>query len=545
MDKKSSDRTITPFARRQINALDIALRDGSPAKENAVVLAVNAAPKLRRRNCHPNCRQCSLPEWQTMRPVERLLHQKRPAPAFPFGWLLMIAALPVFIAAQSNPVSAHATEQMVALTLPTRAYFVGAVLTIISTVLLGSFARLVPKFRTYHLLSLNSVEIPIYTQWASFTILGLMIYSGLFGSHDPLTNPLSLGIWIGLWVILPLVTVCFGNAWTLLNPWTGPVLFVRRKFGLHRSIGISRLGHWPACFGFFAFAWLEIVHLSPADPQTLAQIVAVYWFLIFVLAVLEGDDWLETGEAFTLYFSLLSRIAPIWITTRHRQHHLKAGLPGAQVLSMRPTTPGTFAFIALVLAAVSFDGLSETFWWLVRLGINPLEFPGRSAVFMSNSVGLVAMWILVCALIYVTVAIGSRATKNPDDGRQRLARQALTLLPISAGYHIAHYLIALLTNGQYVVEVINDPLGNGQALLGLDRHWVSFAFLTIPETVRLIWNVQFGLVVGAHVLAIMLAFRLDDADCKPVKPLVHAPMGVLMIAFTVFGLWLLTTATGT
>ena len=47
------------------------------------------------------------------------------------------------------------------------------------------------------------------------------------------------------------------------------------------------------------------------------------------------------------------------------------------------------AFVTLLMAAVSFDGLAESFWWLARIGINPLEFPGRSAVMLANSLGLV------------------------------------------------------------------------------------------------------------------------------------------------------------
>ena len=57
-----------------------------------------------------------------------------------------------------------------------------------------------------------------------------------------------------------------------------------------------------------------------------------------------------------------------------------AGPPGAQILRAPPLAPGEAAFVALAIASVSFDGLAATFWWLARLGINPLEFPGRSAV---------------------------------------------------------------------------------------------------------------------------------------------------------------------
>ena len=48
--------------------------------------------------------------------------------------------------------------------------------------------------------------------------------------------------------------------------------------------------------------------------------------------------------------------------------------------------------VLLTLSAVSFDGLSKTFWWLGLGGINPLEFPGRTAVMGRNSLGLLLSW---------------------------------------------------------------------------------------------------------------------------------------------------------
>ena len=44
------------------------------------------------------------------------------------------------------------------------------------------------------------------------------------------------------------------------------------------------------------------------------------------------------------------------------------GLPGAQIVAMPALGPGAAAFVALMLASVSFDGLRDTFRWLACLG---------------------------------------------------------------------------------------------------------------------------------------------------------------------------------
>ena len=80
--------------------------------------------------------------------------------------------------------------------------------------------------------------------------------------------------------------------------------------------------------------------------------------------------------------------------------------------------------MTLVLATVSFDGLHLTFWWLARLGINPLEFPGRSAVTVANTLGLLAAWALTAAAILATVALGRRlaARRAPRSGTKPARR---------------------------------------------------------------------------------------------------------------------------
>ena len=56
----------------------------------------------------------------------------------------------------------------------------------------------------------------------------------------------------------------------------------------------------------------------------------------------------------------------------------------------------------------------------------------------------------------------------------------------------------------------------------------------------MIWNAQFALVLGAHVLALILSIRA--APDWPWRA--HLPMTALMVALTTLGLWLLASPTG-
>ena len=115
----------------------------------------------------------------------------------------------------------------------------------------------------------------------------------------------------------------------------------------------------------------------------------------------------------------------------------------------------------------------------------------------------------------------------------------LAFLPIAAGYHFAHYLVALIGGGQYLLAALNDPFDRGWSLFGLPEHWVSFGFLTDPGAVLTIWNLQFAAILGAHLLAVLLGARL-----VPGRAVSHLPVTALMVGYTVLGLWLLSTPTG-
>ncbi|MEI4484579.1 hypothetical protein V8J36_00115 [Frigidibacter sp. MR17.14] len=445
----------------------------------------------------------------------------------------MRAGLALLVALIPGAAFAHAAERMVIQTLPTGWSILGAGLVVALTGLLA-LVRL-PRLAARHLGSLRLLPRAA-TSWIAAAGWALLIAVGFLGSRDPFANLLPMTLWVLVWVGLTLASLVFGDLWRPWQPWYGPARALRRLIGWQGRVGISRLGHWPAVIGYFGFAWLEIVSLAPADPAGLARVVLAYALVILALSVAEGEDWPDRGEALSLYFALVSKVAPVW----REGATWRAGPPGTQITAMSALPLSAAAFVTLVLAGVSFDGLSETFWWLARIGINPLEFPGRSAVQWQNTAGLAAMWAACAGSVALAVGLG-RAL-----GHRGLAGPVLlSFLPIAAGYHSAHYLVALLTQGQYALSALNDPLDRGWALLGLPQHWERFGFLADRTGVTLVWAVQIAAILGAHVLAVLLTSVLDaKTPSGPEKVLSHLPVTTVMVIYTALGLWLLSTPTG-
>ena len=438
-----------------------------------------------------------------------------------------------------TPAFAHAYERMVILTLPTGYYMLGAALVVALTALLGALAPRLPNPRPVTLFTRPALAPATATSIFSAALMAILIAFGFLGDRDPLGNPLPLVFWTVLWGALPVACALLGDLWRGWDPWTGPVRLIRRALGLSGGVGLARLGHLPAIAGFFGLVWFQIVSLAPADPAILARVVLIYWLAILLLATLEGEKWLERGEALSVFYALAARVAPLWTEPADGRIRQMAGLPGTRILALPPLSPGLAAFLALVLAGVTFDGLSETFWWLARLGINPLEFPGRSAVTVQNTLGLLATWAVTGAALLAAIALGRRLAGRGTPFWPGAGRAMLAFLPIAAAYHFAHYLVSLLGGGQYLVAALNDPLHREWSLFGLPEHWVSFGFLSDPGRVTAIWNLQFAAILGAHALAVLLGLRL-----VPGRPLSHLPVTALMIGYTVLGLWLLSTPTG-
>ena len=430
---------------------------------------------------------------------------------------------------------ACALPPSVILTLPTGHYIAGAAVTVAVTALMGAMADRLPRMAAVEVLD-RRVFVPVsLSSYLSFLCFYGLVLVGIFGARDPMHNLMTLVFWTGVWIVLPIGSVLFGNLWRSINPWTAPVRMARLLLGRSGSAGLSRFGHWPAVVLYAGFAWFQIVSLSPDDPYELALLAAAYWLLIFTLAVAEGEDWLEQGEFLTVFMGYLAKVAPFWLEIRGNRAHLIRGWPGTQILAMPPMSSSAMAFITLTLAALTFDGLAETFWWQAIIGENPLEPTGRSAVMVENTLGLIAVWVLTVATIWAVVRAGQII------GGKRFAPGPvmLSFLAIAAGYHAAHYFMTLLTVGQYTLAAMNDPLFRGDELLGLPPFYVSFGFLTDARIMPLIYAVQFAAILGAHILAVLLALRLVGPETRATA---HLPMTALMVGYTVLGLWLLSTA---
>ena len=445
----------------------------------------------------------------------------------------------------ASPAFAHASDRGHVLLLPTGHYLVGGALAVAASFVVLALLppRTLGRITTFRLdLGPAPDRLRLATSLAGFVLFVVLVAAGLFGSRDPLSNPLPLVVWTLLWVGMTLVQGLLGDVWRWIDPWYGPwrlaLMAGRGRLGRRRFS--EAVGYWPALALFLAFAWFELIYPAPDDPARLAVVAGSYWLVSFLLMLIFGHaDWSRRGEFLSVFFGMIAKFGIFG----RRHGRLQLRLAGAGLADEPALQLSGVLFILAALGSVSFDGLSKTFFWLGANGINPLEYPGRTALMTVNGFGLVMTIVVLAAAYFGAIVLGHRLAGSASSCRTAAGLLVWSIVPIALAYHFSHYLTALLVNSQYALVAISDPFARGWNLFGTAYLPVSAGIAAGSDAAWMLWNAQATVIIGGHVLAVLvahgLAFRLEG-DARRAA-LGQLPLTALMILYTVFGLWLLST----
>ena len=213
---------------------------------------------------------------------------------------------------------AHASERMIILTLPTGRYILGAATVVALTALLGALAPRLPAFRSRRLASFPAPPANLGS-WIGFATLAALLAIGFLGPHDPLGNLLTLTVW----------TLALGRPRAGLHAPRRP-LARHRALDRPRSPSPAASSAAPAPSASPASATGRRSPASspspgsrssrspPTTPPSSPAPSPSTGSSIFALAVLEGPAWLRQGEALTVFFRFLAKIAPALVDPRRR-----------------------------------------------------------------------------------------------------------------------------------------------------------------------------------------------------------------------------------
>jgi hypothetical protein len=468
------------------------------------------------------------------------------------GSLKFLATLIAFLLL-SSPAHAHGGEAAIVLLLPTGYYLLGAAAAVAASFLLLALVptRFSARLATMrlHLATLRDVP-PAITSTMAFVFLALLVLAGIFGTRDPVENPLPAMIWTIWWVCFTILQAFTGPLWPHLNPWTGPLAILGRITG--KAAGEKpaiplpiRLGYLIAIAQFAAFAWFELVDLAPSDPGRLAVAVGLYWLFNLAGMLVFGEaEWQARAEPFSIFFGLIGRLSPFGRKAQTpRRTRITFVWPGHSLVESAGLPLSGVLFVLLTLSTVSFDGLSRTFLWLGAIGINPLEFRGRSAVTVSGTLGLTGMFAALSAAFLAAVVLGSALAGRVAIWREAAGRLIYSIVPIALAFQAAHYLTAVLVDGQNALIALSDPFALGWNLFGT-AHWrTTTSFLNTLDGVTWIFDTETIVIALGHIIGIIMAHLIALRLFRTARQAIvsQIPLAALMVFYTGFGLWLLST----
>ncbi|MFB6296392.1 MAG: hypothetical protein ABEH66_06085 [Halobacteriales archaeon] len=360
---------------------------------------------------------------------------------------------------------------------------------------------------------------------AGIAVLALVLASGFFGPNrssaalfTPTESFAIMVVWAGWWAGYVMSVYLIGNTWPALNPWRALVALLPR---LRRREYPERLGAWPAVAGLLALVWIEVVSPVAQAPQLLATVVLGYTVVTLAGVALYGADaWFDRVDPIARALRAYGWIAPFQRTG----DGIALTLPTTALADHRlREEPGAAAFVVALLWVTTYDGLVATPTW--EAAITPLVEAGIPALpiyFLAIVTGFCLFY-----RVYKTASRKARETAGTYVTAAYLARYfAPALLPIAAGYHVAHFLGYLLSLLPALIAVLPHPLSAPP---------YSYV-LSVPDWFGIVGVL---LVLLGHVLAIWIAharsFELFPGVFKPIRS--QYPLTVVMIFYTMASLW--------
>lgn len=466
-----------------------------------------------------------------------------------FKKLLSAILLPILLISTTQTVYAHSFGRLYNLPVPFWLYLYGGVIALIASFLIiGYFVGEKNNKINFPKKNISNVFIftflkrsfAMYTlQGSSVFLLFLTILTGIVGVNSSELNFNMTFFWIFFVLGLTYLTAFIGNIYYFLNPWKIMVIWVEKITGKEVSSSInysSRLGYYPALLFYFIFIWIEL--FGKTNPFSLSFLLIIYTLVNFMGVILLGKmNWFKYCEFFSVFFNLIGKIAPI----QYKNNKIFLQSPFVGLLETKAEHFSLLLFILFMLSSTAFDGFSVTVVWFTNYwGVfaNILEPAlGEFGYTVFETINLIFSPVIFLIIYFVLIYLAKYLTKTKDSLNSLLLTFAYTLVPIGLVYNISHYYNLLLYQGQEMIKIVSDPFAWGWNIFNTKSYVVNIAFVDAGIT----WHVQVAMILIGHIASVYLAHIVAIRTFPSHKQafLSQIPMLMLMVGYTVIGLWIL------
>lgn len=454
----------------------------------------------------------------------------------------------LFLFLSPSPVFAHAFGQQYMLPVPFWLYAYGAAAAVIvSFFIIGFFVNEKKKDILYPTLNISKSKIiriitnspvVIGIKVLSILLFILTLITGFFGTSVPVANFNMTFFWIIFILGVTYVSALIGNIYSIINPLKISADFIEYLLG-RKIKGIitypTAFAYYPALFLYFLFIFTEI--LGRINPYDLSVSILGYCGITFLGIVVFGKDtWLEHGDFLKVFFTLLSKVS---ILNNHDKKFCLR-LPFVGLLSEKTRNFSLLLFILFMLSSTAFDGFKETIKWFDLYFAVTKPFINQLGDFAPQIVGIIGLFLspFIFLTLYIVFIFLMKLTTHSSHSIKELAFSFMySLIPIALVYNIAHYYTLLVIQGQLIISLISDPFGFGWNLFKTAYFTPNIGIINV----NFIWHSQVAAILFGHIVAVYLAhvIALQMFSSHKKAVISQFPMLILMVTYTVIGLWIL------
>lgn len=448
-----------------------------------------------------------------------------------------MAAATLFVSLLPAVASAHAFGQQYTLPIPFGFYALGGALALIASFALFLLLPRMSARSSEYGTALFSVPraVPVALRVLGVVMLVSGVVAGFVGPQETTANLAPEFMWVILLLGVAYMNAIVGGVWSFLNPfeWIARLVLGSSYRPLYRYP--QWLGVYPAVIAYAYLLTLELLSFGlGAVPSVVALVLCAYLFISVAGSALFGADaWFTQADFLNMFFGVFARSAPVQLSTSGEVSY--TGL--SRSVELMPRRLGEVLFILLMLSSTAYDGLKETQVW--QAAFFPLKVVVANYAFFEHILLYFSPFIF--AAFYVIAIYAMRLlTRSAHRLEYLLRRFAFSLAPIAVAYGFAHYFTLLLNGVQHVYALLSDPFGRGWDVFGTAAYQVHIGLMSA----RTVWEIQLSVIIIGHIVATYIAHRIAEREFEGKRALLlgQLPMLGLMVAYTVFGLWILSLA---
>ncbi len=372
----------------------------------------------------------------------------------------------------------------------------------------------------------------------SVLLLLFTILTGALGQNNSYANFNMNFFWIIFVLGLTYLSAIAGDVYSFINPWkilTQWLVGNKNEKDVPLRKYPEWLSYYPALIFYFIFIWIELV--GHATPFKLSIILLAYTILNDLGVIVWGREaWFKYCEFFSVFFRLIGKIAPV----EYESGKIYLRKPFVGLLKEKAEHFSLLLFTLFMLSSTAFDGFKETitysvfYWGHIDDTFRPIFDTSSFSIFATIALFLSPLFFLLIYLILIYLA--KKIARSGLSLRDLALRFAFSLIPIALVYNLAHYYTLIFTEGPNIIRLISDPFGFGWNIF----HTSDFSHSIILQA-GFVWHSQVFFILAGHIVSVYLTHvvALNTFPSNKRAFWSQFPMLLLMIAYTMIGLWIL------